>query len=67
MRNDISVYKPCPVNSIQNCKPYDLMSAGRFYRPQWLNISTKRVGGIRFLKLGRFCFSFCLTNSYKGF
>jgi hypothetical protein len=30
-----------------------------------LNISTLVVGGIRFLKIGRFCFSFCVTRTYK--
>jgi hypothetical protein len=30
------------------------------------NISAKRVGGIWFLKLGRFCFSFCLTAEYRA-
>jgi len=29
------------------------------------NISARRVGGIRFLKVGRFCFSFCLTREYR--
>ncbi len=28
------------------------------------NFSTRRVGGIRFVKLGRFCFSFCLTRTF---
>lgn len=30
------------------------------------NFSTKRSGGIRFVKIGRFCFSFCLTREYKS-
>jgi hypothetical protein len=30
-----------------------------------LNISTRRVGGIRFVKIGRFCFSFCVTRRYR--
>jgi hypothetical protein len=30
------------------------------------NISTRRVGGIRFLKIGRFTFSFCVARSYKS-
>jgi hypothetical protein len=30
------------------------------------NFSTRRVGGIRFIKLGRFCFSFCLTREYRA-
>ena len=29
------------------------------------NISTRRVGGIRFLKIGRFTFSFCVARSYR--
>lgn len=29
------------------------------------NFSTRRVGGIRFIKLGRLCFSFCLMRKYK--
>lgn len=28
------------------------------------NISTRRIGGIRFIKIGRFCFSFCVTREY---
>ena len=28
-------------------------------------ISTRRVGGIRFLKIGRFTFSFCVARSYR--
>ena len=31
------------------------------------NISTRLVGGIRFLKIGRFCFSFCVTRQYRAF
>lgn len=31
-----------------------------------LNISTRRVGGIRFLKVGRLCFSFCVTREYRN-
>lgn len=30
-----------------------------------INISYKRVGGLRFLKIGRFCFSFCMCAEYK--
>jgi hypothetical protein len=30
------------------------------------NISTRKVGGIRFLKVGRLCFSFCVTKRYKA-
>lgn len=28
------------------------------------NISTRRIGGLRFIKIGRFCFSFCVTREY---
>jgi hypothetical protein len=30
------------------------------------NISYRKVGGLRFLKLGRLCFSFCVTAEYKA-
>jgi len=30
------------------------------------NFSQKKIGGIRFIKLGRFCFSFCITSQYKA-
>ena len=33
----------------------------------FFNISTRLVGGIRFLKIGRFCFSFCVTRQYRSF
>jgi hypothetical protein len=29
------------------------------------NVSTKKVGGIRFLKLGKLCLSFCVTEKFK--
>jgi hypothetical protein len=29
------------------------------------NISAKKVGGIRFIKVGRLCFSICVTRQYK--
>ena len=28
------------------------------------HFSTRRVGGLRFIKLGRFCISFCVTRTY---
>jgi hypothetical protein len=31
----------------------------------WLNISTRRVGGLRFLKIGRLCISWCVTAEYR--
>ena len=52
---------------------YDMESAAHDaaqYRPApavhhpVINISTRKVGGIRFLKLGRFCFAFCVTKKY---
>lgn len=30
------------------------------------NISTRRIGGLRFVKVGRFCFSFCITRQYRS-
>jgi hypothetical protein len=30
-----------------------------------INFSWRRVGGITFVKLGRFCFSYCLTRTYR--
>lgn len=32
----------------------------------FFNISTRRIGGLRFVKVGRFCFSFCVTAEYKA-
>jgi hypothetical protein len=29
------------------------------------NFSTRRIGGLRFIKLGRFCMSFCITREYR--
>ena len=29
------------------------------------NLSTRKVGGLRFVKLGRICFSFCITREYR--
>lgn len=31
-----------------------------------LNISYRRVGGLRFLKVGRFMFSFCVSSQYRA-
>lgn len=30
------------------------------------NISTRRVGGLRFLKIGRLTFMFCLSREYRA-
>ena len=30
------------------------------------NISTRRVGGIRFVRIGRLCFSFCVCATYRS-
>jgi hypothetical protein len=30
-----------------------------------LNISFRRVGGMRFLKIGRLCVSWCVTGQYR--
>ena len=37
-----------------------------FTGPAFINFSTRRVGGIRFVKLGNFCFSFCVTRGYRA-
>lgn len=29
------------------------------------NFSTRRIGGLRFVKIGRFCVSFCVTKEYN--
>jgi hypothetical protein len=34
--------------------------------PGLINASYRRVGGLRFLKLGRLCFSFCVTREYRA-
>jgi len=31
-----------------------------------LNISTRKIGGLRFIKVGRLCVSFCITSSYRS-
>lgn len=31
-----------------------------------INFSYRKVGGLMFVKLGRFCFSFCITNEYRS-
>ena len=31
------------------------------------NITTRKVGGLRFIKIGRFCFSICITKEYRRF
>ena len=30
-----------------------------------INFSCRKVGGLRFLKIGRFTFMFCLSKEYK--
>ena len=35
-------------------------------REPFFNISTRKVGGLRFVKIGRFCFSFCVTKIYRS-
>jgi hypothetical protein len=31
------------------------------------NISTRQVGDLRFIKIGRLCFLFCVTPGYRAF
>jgi hypothetical protein len=35
--------------------------------PAMFNISTRRVGGLRFLKIGRLTFMFCVSREYRSF
>ena len=35
-------------------------------RSAWFNVSTRRVGGLRFIKIGRLCLSFCITRTYSN-
>jgi hypothetical protein len=30
------------------------------------NVSFRKVGGLHFLKIGRFCVSFCVTAEYRS-
>jgi hypothetical protein len=30
------------------------------------NFSTRRIGGVRFVKIGLLCFSFCVTREYRS-
>lgn len=32
---------------------------------RWLNISTRRVGGLRFIKIGRINIAFSLSREYR--
>ena len=32
-----------------------------------INISYRKVGGLRFVKIGRFTFMFCLSRQYRPF
>ena len=32
---------------------------------EFFNVSTQKVGGIRFIKIGKLCLSFCVTQQYK--
>jgi hypothetical protein len=38
----------------------------RLTRKPMVNVSTRKVGGLRFVKLGRFTFMFCLSKEYKA-
>lgn len=39
----------------------------KYCRPVRLPISYKRNGGMRFVKIWRLCFSFCITREYRPF
>ncbi len=35
--------------------------------PEQFAISTRRVGGLRFVKIGRLCLSWCVTREFRPF
>jgi hypothetical protein len=37
--------------------------SGELLQPPVWNVRTRKVGGLRFVWVGRLCFSFCLTRS----
>ncbi len=39
--------------------------AQRILKRAGINVSTRRVGGLRFLMVGRFCVSWCVTAEYR--
>ena len=45
-----------------------LLPAERYHRARTplFNISTRRIGGLTFIKVGRFCLSFCVTRDYRS-
>lgn len=34
---------------------------------KWFNIQTRKVGGLRFVKVGRLTFMFCVSRDYRPF
>ena len=41
------------------------LNGERYHDAPVLNISTRRIGGLRFIKVGRFCVSLCVTSTYR--
>jgi hypothetical protein len=46
---------------------YELSNATQEEIAPMFNVSYRKVGGPRFLKIGRLCFSWCVTAEYKPF
>lgn len=34
-------------------------------RTPFFNVSSRRIGGLRFIKVGRLCLSVCITSTYR--
>ena len=60
----IPQYTRSPVTGIDVLDVFHRLKYGKHYK-RAINISTRRVGGLRFVKIGRFCFMFTLTKAYK--
>jgi hypothetical protein len=54
-------YTYSPVTGLSVQKLFNQLKYGK----RAINFSTRKVGGLRFVKLGRFCFMFTLTKEYK--
>lgn len=48
-------------------EPVTISHATGKTRAPLLNVSWRKVGGLRFLKIGRFTFMFCVSAAYRPF
>ena len=46
--------------------PRTMIRGWRLTHNPVFNVSTRKVGGLRFVKLGRFTFMFCVSREYKA-